>query len=291
MPTNVVITGCSSGFGRILVRLYLEAGWKVFAGLRRVEERRADFSAELQSYGDKLQLLSCEMQDEHSLSTFASICLEQSLGQIHAFIANAGFGSFGPGESTEAEELRSVMETNFFGTVSLTRKFLPALRSTQGHLVVLSSVMGTVGFPLSSSYCASKFALEGYFESLAYELRPLGVKVCLVEPGGHRTNFLPNSSMAGESELATSPYAPQILGYKAMQAQIAQRKPIAPDPVCRRILALTADPKPPLRTYCGLDAQVLRMLHKFLPRNPLVAGLGAMYQRLLTRMATKGARS
>lgn len=290
MQRTVAITGCSSGFGRILVQLFLKEGWQVLAGLRRAEQRTELFAEDQQRYKAQLHLLECDLQNEASVDAFAERCLTLRAGRLDALINNAGLGSFGPAELTSTEVLREAMETNFFGTVRLTRKLLPALRRSEGHIVVLSSILGLVGFPLTSTYCASKFALEGFFESLAYELAPQKIKVCLVEPGGHRTSFLGNSKMAAVEGAEAAPYQNLLQGYEAMQKQVATRKPVRPEAVCERILALVQMQNPPLRSICGKDAQGLRFLHKLLPRNLAARFLTRVYQKVLARLAAQGDR-
>ncbi len=290
MTKYIAITGCSSGFGLKLVGLFLKDGWHVIAGLRSAKERSGLFTAEQAAHPGQLSLVDCDLLEGRSIAHFCQEVKRLTGGDLHALVNNAGIGQFGPAELTDSSLLRETMETNFFGTVAITRELLPLLRKTKGRIIVVSSIMGVCGFPLSSTYCASKFALEGYFESLYYELRDFGVKVCLVEPGGHRTDFLKNARTKNSGDPQTgskSPYASMVKGYREMQRRIETRKPTPADHVVDRIVFLVKNPNPPLRSYCGKDAQIMRVVHKLVPRNLLVGTLRFLYGNMLAKFGSQ----
>ncbi len=278
MKKRVLITGCSSGFGRRLVPLFLEAGWEVVATMRRATERQNLFAAEQLQYGDALRLLSLDVTSANERQAVRE-WLEQD-GRLDCLVHNAGQGAFGAAEETSEADVRAIMELNFMSVALLTKELLPLIRSNKAHIISVSSVFGTVGFPLTSLYCASKHALEGYMESLAYELASFGVKVSMVEPGGHRTEFMPNAVW---SPVADSPYAALSQGYRAIQHRLMTKKPTSPEGVCRRVLKLAQSRRPSFQNFVGRDAKATQISHAIFSRNFLVRLLSAIYPRVLRK--------
>jgi NAD(P)-dependent dehydrogenase (short-subunit alcohol dehydrogenase family) len=179
------ITGASSGFGRAFAEYALSQGYSVVVAARSTtklaEIERIDPS--------RVLAVGLDVNDPAQVSRAAEETLRR-FGRIDVLINNAGYGIVGAVEETPEQELRSQMETNFFGAVSVTRAFLPAFRKQRdGAIVNISSLGGQLSFAGFSAYSASKFALEGMSEALAGELKPFGVKVLIVEPGAFRTEF------------------------------------------------------------------------------------------------------
>ncbi|MFM7816701.1 MAG: SDR family oxidoreductase [Verrucomicrobiota bacterium] len=183
MQPVVLITGTSSGIGRAAVQRFSETGWRVAATLR---------SPERETELGRLPGVSCfrlDVASEPSVrDAFAQIL--EAHGRIDVVVNNAGFGSIGVHEHTGDETLRRQFETNVFGVMRVTREAIPIFRRQGGGTVVqISSMAGRVAFPGYSLYVASKWAVEGFSESLAYELRPFNIRVRLVEPGNVKTGF------------------------------------------------------------------------------------------------------
>jgi NAD(P)-dependent dehydrogenase (short-subunit alcohol dehydrogenase family) len=179
------ITGASSGFGRAFAAHALERGYNVVATARNV--------AKLQDLAEQApeRLLAVELDVDRSGA--AERALEAAIarfGRIDVVINNAGYGIVGGVEETPENELRAIMETNFFGAMAVMKAVLPVLRAQRGGAIVnISSLGGQLSFAGFSAYSASKFALEGASEALAREVAPFGVKVLIVEPGAFRTDF------------------------------------------------------------------------------------------------------
>ena len=144
-------------------------------------------------------------------SASVTACLahvESTHGGLDALVNNAGAGHIGTVELEDPEELRRVMEVNFFGTVAVTRAAMPMLRSSRGRVVTISSVGGVVGQPFNEDYCAAKFAVEGFFEALAPVAGAVGVQVSLIEPGAVRSSFVENVGIDVHAMVAQAgPYA------------------------------------------------------------------------------------
>ncbi|GAA0671109.1 NAD(P)-dependent dehydrogenase (short-subunit alcohol dehydrogenase family) [Sphingomonas insulae] len=179
------ITGCSTGFGRDLARLVLDRGWRVVATARDAA-RVADLVA---GHEDRALALSLDVTDAPGIVQ-AVAAAEDRFGRIDVLVNNAGYGYQASVEEGQDDAIRAQFDTNVFGLFALTRAVLPVMRTRrQGHIVNFTSVAGLVGFPGSGYYAASKHAVEGWSDSLAAEVGPLGVAVTCVEPGPFRTDW------------------------------------------------------------------------------------------------------
>jgi short-subunit dehydrogenase len=165
MKRTIVITGATSGFGLSLVREFLKNGDKVIATGRNLTMRQEVFAAERAKYKDQLIEKNLDITSDTESLELKKYLEDQSL-KIDVLINNAGHGLFGALEDLSTQQIRQQFEVNFFGLVNLTQLLLPLLIKASGKIFNFSSVFGFTGFPLSSAYCASKFAVEGFSESL-----------------------------------------------------------------------------------------------------------------------------
>src|SRR5215469_8992537 len=194
MPKNkvAVVTGSSSGFGLLTVVELAKAGFFVAATMRD-PQRRARLDDALAAAGNNLiSQVDVRQLDVTSFERIPAAISEivRDHGRIDVLVNNAGFAVGGFAEDVLLDELRMQLETNFFGQVAITKAVLPTMRAQRsGHVIMLSSILGLIGQPMVSSYCASKHALEGWAEALRIELRALGIKVALVEPGAYKTDI------------------------------------------------------------------------------------------------------
>jgi NAD(P)-dependent dehydrogenase (short-subunit alcohol dehydrogenase family) len=241
-----LITGCSTGFGRILARRALERGERVVATARRAESIQ-DLASVAKRPG---QLLTLEL-DVTQLDQIRSVVGEanQTFGRIDVLINNAGYGSVGALEEFSSAEIRRVFETNVFGLMEMTRAVLPIMRAQKsGHIMNLSSVAGMVSLPGATIYASTKFAVEGLTEGLAGELAPFGIRVYLIEPGGVRTDFANRS-------LYTAPYLPEyaeaLASTRKYYETIGGQQPGDPEACARVMMELIDHPSPPLRLPMG----------------------------------------
>lgn len=190
MPT-VLITGTSTGIGRVTTEVLAARGWRVFATMRDlVKKDSLEAALERSSLGGKVAILHLDLTDEKSIHAAVADVVARTGNKIDAVVHNAGIAVAGALEDIPQYEIRRVMETNFFGVLELTRALLPTFRAQRsGRIVIVSSQAGLVGQPANSIYCASKWALEGWAESMAYEVDAFGIDVILVEPGPYRTQI------------------------------------------------------------------------------------------------------
>jgi NAD(P)-dependent dehydrogenase (short-subunit alcohol dehydrogenase family) len=235
------ITGTSKGFGRVWAEAALERGDRVAATARDV----ATVRALEERYGDRALALALDVTDKSAVAAAVAKTIER-FGRIDVAINNAGYGLFGAVEEVSEAEARAQLETNFFGALWVTQAVLPQMREQKsGHIIQVSSIGGVNAFPTIGMYHASKWALEGFSQSLAAEVAPLGISVTLVEPGGYATDW------GGASAIRATP----LPAYDAARAAIASFRsgnvPGDPDATGAAILKLVDAEKPPLRIFFG----------------------------------------
>lgn len=279
---TVLITGTSSGFGRLLVPEFLRDGWTVIATLRHAEQRSELFKTEMSSAPDRLFLFSLDVSDEKDREAAAKFIAEHFEDRLDCLVNNAGYGLFGALEDLSEAQIREQLEVNFFGLVCLTRKLLPQLRRARGRIINLSSVLGYTGMPLASLYCASKFAIEGFSEGLYHELKDHGVQVALVEPGAFRTSFADKQVWGEHSFDNGSPYRKQTEAYSRYREQRASGEGVSPEPVVNAVMRLAASRQMPVRVRCGKDAKGVYALKRLLPESLQTAVLTKVYGRLFS---------
>lgn len=186
----VLITGCSSGIGlRIAVLLARDEQkrYHVIATMRDLRKKDRLVEAAGDAYGQTLTLLPLDICSDESVRQCVDSVKDR---HIDVLINNAGVGLLGPVESISMDEMKRVFETNFFGTVRMIKEVMPDMKKRQaGHIIVMSSVMGLQGVVFNDVYTASKFAIEGFCESMAVQLLKFNVKLSLIEPGPVHTEF------------------------------------------------------------------------------------------------------
>lgn len=191
MTQTWFITGASSGFGRAFALHAITRGHNVVVTARRTE-KLAEIAAEAP---DRVIAVPMDVTRADQIAK-AVEAAEARFGRIDVLINNAGYGMVGAVEETDAEALRALMDTNFFGAAAVTRAVLPIMRAQgSGAIVMISSMGGQMSFAGFGPYSASKFALEGLTEALAQEIAPFGLKAMIVEPGAFRTGFAGASSL------------------------------------------------------------------------------------------------
>ncbi|OEH94193.1 SDR family oxidoreductase [Bacillus solimangrovi] len=190
-----VITGTSTGLGLALTEQLANEGWKVYATMRNLDKCQP--IRDLQQTGLSVELLQLDVQSQESVDRAIQTVIERE-GHIDLLVNNAGIGYIKTTEQSSEEEYINVFDINTFGAIRCTKAVLPYMRERkQGRIVAVSSVGGLVGQPLNEIYCATKFALEGYYESLATYVTPyFGIEFMIVEPGGISSEFA-NSVLKG----------------------------------------------------------------------------------------------
>ncbi|MFI1801160.1 SDR family NAD(P)-dependent oxidoreductase [Streptomyces sp. NPDC020379] len=211
---TVLITGTSSGIGLATAVAAAQAGMRVVATMRDTAKagplRRAAVEA---GVADRVEVLHLDVVDPASVASCVAAAVDR-YGRLDAVVNNAGAGRVGTIETSGIDEVRATMEVNFFGVVEVTRATLPHLRASRGRLITVTSVGGVVGQPFNEAYCAAKFAVEGFMESLAPVAATVGVDVTVVEPGAVASEFVANAAPDLPALLnAAGPYAPALQAY------------------------------------------------------------------------------
>lgn len=243
MSKTWFITGTSRGFGREWAIAALDRGDKVAATARNVESLK-DL---IDKYGDSVLALQLDVTNRQAAIATVKQAHEH-FGSLDVIVNNAGYGLFGMIEEVSEEQARAQIETNVFGALWVTQAALPYLRAQHsGHIIQVSSIGGISAFLGIGLYHASKWALEGFSQSLAQEVAPFGIHVTLVEPGGFSTDWGGSSAV----------HAKEISAYaevKEMAAKARQARAGSPgDPVASRsaILKVVDASEPPLRIFFG----------------------------------------
>lgn len=259
-----LITGASSGIGLLTAVELAKSGFLVAAAIRDLGRReRLDQAAAAAGSTGNLDVRRLDITEFASISAFVDTVL-RDYGRIDVLVNNAGFAVAGFAEDLKLEELRAQFETNFFGHVAMTKAVIPLMRQQQsGHIIMISSIGGLHGSLTLSSYSASKFALEGWSESLRLELKALGIKVVLVEPGSFQTDIWTRNARIAEKALdGSSPNRARGEKMRDRVQGLPKRDPIV---VAKTIARIALDPNPKLRYVVGRDAHVQLWLKRILP--------------------------
>jgi len=265
MAGVALITGASSGFGLLTTVTLALRGWHVLATMRDLNRReKLESAAKAAGVLQNIEFHALDVTNAKQIATLADE-IAQRLTPLDAIVNNAGFALPGFADDITDAELREQFETNFFGATAVTRAFLPQLRRQgSGHIVMISSISGRMGFPGVGSYAASKFALEGWTETLRYELKPLGIQVALVEPGAFETDIWTRNAKLSAGLL--DPNSPNAARIPAWRSRVeGQRKKADPQIVADTIVAVLENPSPRLRYVVGTDAKAGLLLRKLLP--------------------------
>ncbi|MFI0772936.1 oxidoreductase [Streptomyces sp. NPDC021218] len=241
-----LVTGASSGFGRAITEAAVAAGDVVVASARRVDAL-ADLVA---AHPGQVEAVPLDVTDTAGIEATVRDVVDRH-GRIDVLVNNAGRSHVGAAEETTDAELRSLSDLHFFGPAALVRSVLPHMRARRsGAIVQMSSVGGQMSFAGFSAYSATKFALEGFSEALADEVRPLGIKVLIVEPGAFRTSLMGNISASEE----IADYAETVGPTRRMTQTAGGTEPGDPAKAAAAILAALDAEKTPLHLPLGSDA-------------------------------------
>jgi NAD(P)-dependent dehydrogenase (short-subunit alcohol dehydrogenase family) len=250
-----IVTGSSSGMGFETSLILARNGFYTYATMRKLEgegsKRLTDFT---KKENLPLQVIRLDVNDDKSVRDAINTIVKEK-DRIDVVVNNAGYDLMGALEETSMEELKGQFETNFFGAVRVIQAVIPIMRKQGGGIIVnITSLGGRISFPLNSAYHATKFALEGFSESIQYELEPFGIKIIVIEPGGVGSNFMKNLKMASKaSDPLNSPYG-------SIQNRITEyfnqwmQNTIHPSEVAKAILHAVTSDNPEFRYVVGNDA-------------------------------------
>jgi NAD(P)-dependent dehydrogenase (short-subunit alcohol dehydrogenase family) len=265
-PSKVIlITGCSSGFGLYTAVRLSRSGHQVIATMRDLHKKN-DLVSLVQGHNLNIKILPVDVTKNFTILSAVDE-IKKIYGRIDVLVNNAGYGIAGFFEDLSDQDIRDQIETNFFGVQNMTRAVLPLMREKrQGLIINISSISGLYALPCFGAYCASKWALEAFSESLLFELAPFNIHVCLVEPGIYKTKiFSENRRYAKDFFNSDSPYYPvsQILQKRTNDNLNNENK--SPDEVAIMIESLICSRRPPFRNIPDRRSRLLYALKRFLP--------------------------
>lgn len=246
-----LVTGSSRGLGRCIVEAALNAGDQVLATARNTQT----LNDLVERYGDMLRTATLDVTDSQAAYSAVQEAVE-AFGRLDVLVNNAGYGQIMPFEQAAEDDFRSQIDTNFYGVVNLTRAALPIMRQQRsGHIIQISSIGGRLGTAGMSAYQAAKWAVNGFTEVLDKEVRPLGIKVVAVEPGGIRTDW---AALAVKNAAAILPdYTDTVGAFREMLSGYSGNEPGDPARMAQVIIRLALHDNPPVHLLLGSDAVIL----------------------------------
>jgi len=258
---TILVTGITSGFGRLTVETLARQGYRVFAGMRAAAGKNAPAAEALRALAQRealaLQTIEIDVTDDASVErTIAEII--ETIGRLDVVVNNAGVSYSGPLEAFTLEQVRQQFETNVFSVLRVNRAVLPQMREQgSGLLLQIGSIAGRLGMPFLGLYGATKFALEGLTESYHYELAPFGIDAAILEPGTFPTTISANRQVAADSERLALYQAAMKAFTAPFYAENRSATPPDPQEVADAIAQVIAQPagKRPLRTVVATVAQ------------------------------------
>lgn len=242
---TIFITGASTGLGKATAQLFQNKGWKVIATMRN-----PDAAQELASL-ENVTVFPLDVTNPEQIRSTVDQALD--MGPVDVVFNNAGYGLIGPLEALNDDQIVKQLNTNLLGVIRVTRAFIPYFRERKtGMFISTTSIGGLIAFPLGSTYHATKWALEGWSESLAFELNPFGIDIKTVSPGGIKTDFVSRSL-----DSATSPAYEEMTNSLFSNMEGMMEAASLPEQIAEVVYEAATDGKKQLRYVAGEDARAL----------------------------------
>jgi NAD(P)-dependent dehydrogenase (short-subunit alcohol dehydrogenase family) len=260
---TILITGCSTGFGRVTAIHFAKLGWRVFAAVRKESDRQS-----LAKEHANIMPIICDItNDAHIAELGRGVAAQTST--LEALVNNAGSAFAAPMELIPLDVLREQLELNVIAQVAVTQAVMPSLKAAEGTIINVSSVGGRIASPLLGPYSASKFALEAISDALRVELAPFGVKVVVVEPGGSPTPIWQTSlkrafAILKERGLDISPYQ-KLIDVVAKTAEERSRVGFPPQLFADTVEKILSSPRPAARYPIPASIGWVIRLRRFAP--------------------------
>jgi len=273
-----LVTGASSGIGEATALKLREAGYTVYGAARRVQRMQ-----HLTKHG--IRLLAMDVTDDPSMQDGVEKIIADT-GRLDVLVNNAGYGSYGAVEDVPLQEAREQFEVNVFGAARLTQLVLPHMRAQRsGTIVNITSMGGRIYTSLGAWYHATKFALEALSDCLRMELKPFGIDVVVIEPGGVRSEWGGIAAQKVRAVSGTGPYAPQGNAMAdSLSSEATERRLSSPDLIAKTIVKSLRARRPKTRYAVGFGAKPMIFLHNTLPNRTFdaimrrVTGVPANYE-------------
>jgi NAD(P)-dependent dehydrogenase (short-subunit alcohol dehydrogenase family) len=265
-PKTMIVTGCSSGFGRAIALRLASRGWRVFATVRS-DSDQSPLQAAVAKVGipGALTIVLCDITDATQVDYLRQV-VSAATAQVDVLVNNAGTAYAGPVELLDLDDLRRQFEINVFGHVAVTQAFLPMLKASRGMIINMSSIGGLFSTPGLGAYSASKYALEALTDALRIEVAPFGVRVVMIEPGSAKTQLQATSRQhaAKLDQHRDGPYGPLIERFYDLFAQFEQQA-FDPDVVAAVVEKVVNRSRPKPRYLVAPKERTTVLAHKYLP--------------------------
>ncbi|HZS78552.1 MAG TPA: SDR family NAD(P)-dependent oxidoreductase [Ktedonobacteraceae bacterium] len=264
---TIVITGCSSGFGRVTALQLARSGWHVFATVRREADRESLLvEAANQGCKENLGVLLCDITDGAQIADLAKT-ISSEVSRLDALLNNAGTAYAGPLELVSPDDLRQQFEINVIAHVAVTQALLPLLKAAKGIIINVSSVSGRVATPVIGPYAASKFALEAISDAWRVELAHFGVRVVLIEPSSSTTGIWNTSKERAVERLEAYRNGPYRRLLNVMEKMVANidKNSFPPQLFAETVQKILSSRKPRTRYVIPARSTWMIRMRKFLP--------------------------
>jgi short-subunit dehydrogenase len=263
---KILVTGASRGIGKATAKLFADLNHEVIGTSR-----------DPKGWDERIKMYPLDITNQSSVVT-----LQEELGSVDVLVNNAGYDLYGAAEETSMDELQEQIETNFYGAVRMIRQFLPGMRKQgYGKIINISSLGGYIGLPYNSAYAASKFALEGYSESLRMELLPFGIYVSLVSPEAVATESL-DTSIREIQQHHSSYEAASTAMMKELHAQ-GTRSPVSSQAVSKQLAKIVKNKSPHLRYFVGQQSRWIPKLKQLFPQAMFEAMIKNQFKKALNK--------
>jgi len=273
MKKTVLITGCSSGFGKLTAKKFATEGWNVIATMRSPEKEQELTTIE------NVFVTKLDVTDKESIQKSIEIAIEK-FKRIDVLVNNAGYGGHAMLEQFTEKQIYSMFDTNVFGVIRACQAVLPYMRKQKsGTIINVTSMAGHIGLSLGSTYSASKYAVEGLSEAMALEYKPFNINVKSVAPGAFETKFsvsTDNSINNGDNELKV--YSQKVAAHFSILAKEMQKQggeEADPQEVADKIYEC-ATTKTPVHNIVGADAEMLMNMKKSMSHQDFIDEMGKM---------------
>lgn len=259
-----LVTGASSGFGLLTSVALAKEGYQVLASMRNLDKRgKLEAAAYEAGVRERIQIIQLDVTDFSAAETVITDMIRR-YGRIDLLVNNAGYAAGGFTEDLTTQQWRQQFEVNFFGLVTVTKAVLPSMREQRsGKIINISSISGRIGFPAMGPYVSSKFAVEGFSESLRLEMLRYGIHVVLIEPGSYQTDIWSKGLESVKSN-PNSPYSKDMESILKQIKHVADTAP-APDEVIQQIVQAAKSSAPKLRYPIGKGVKLGIILKQILP--------------------------
>ncbi len=263
---TIVITGCSSGFGRRTALQLARQGWRVFGTVRKEDDKESLINALEDVYKEHLTLVVCDITNAEQVASLART-VATATTQLDALLNNAGTAFAAPLELLSIEDLTAQFDINVIAQVRVTQALLPLLKSAKGIIINVSSVNGKIATPMVGAYAASKFAMEAISDALRIELAPFGVRVVIIEPSSSPTDIWQTSMKRSFEKLEqhrVGEYARLLTTFEKI-ATVASKRGFPPQRFVDTVVRILASPKPRARYVVPRSSMLDITLKRFLP--------------------------